>query len=67
MAELKTKATGASVTDFIAAIADDQKRADAKAIIKMMRGATRKQPKMWGTSIVGFGSSSVDHMKKEYP
>lgn len=54
MAELKTKETKASVTAFLDSIEDRQKRADVKAIAKMMRAATGKRAKMWGPSIVGF-------------
>ena len=54
--ELKTKKTEASVEDFLNAIDDEQKRADAFAISEMMSKATRSEPKMWGPSIVGFGS-----------
>lgn len=56
MAELKTKQTKSSVTDFMNGISDKQKRADCKAIAKMMRAASGNRAKMWGTSIVGFGS-----------
>jgi hypothetical protein len=56
MAENKTKATKASVADFVTAIPDDAKRADAKALIKMMQAATGEKAKLWGPSIVGFGS-----------
>ena len=55
MAELKTKQTNASVAAFLDGIESDQKRKDAKAIAKMMREATGARPKMWGSSIVGFG------------
>ena len=54
MAELKTKANDASVSEFLADLTDPQKRADCKAIAKMMREATGKRAKMWGTSIVGY-------------
>jgi hypothetical protein len=56
MAENKTKPTKVSVTAFIGAVADPVKRADAKAIVKMMQSATGEKPKMWGPSIIGFGS-----------
>ncbi len=56
MAELKTKKTNASVTAYLNAIADNQKRADCKAIGKIMRDVTGKAPKMWGESIVGYDS-----------
>lgn len=55
MAELKTKETTASVSQFLNAIADEQRRKDCKSIAALMRKATGKPPKMWGTSIVGFG------------
>ena len=56
MAESKTKATGASVEQYLAAIQDEARRADCRAMVKLMRKATGERPKMWGTSIVGFGS-----------
>lgn len=56
MAENKTKPTKLSVTDFIAALPDAEKRADAKALVKLMQNAAGEKPKMWGPSIVGFGS-----------
>ena len=56
MAENKTKATKASVAGFLGAIADETRRADAKALVQLMQAATGEKPKMWGTSIVGFGS-----------
>jgi len=56
MAENKTKTTQLSVTAFVNEIADEAKRTDAKAIMKLMQTATGEKPKMWGPSIVGFGS-----------
>ena len=56
MAELKTMPTGASVTAFINSIDDSGKKADAKKIAVMMRKASGKRAKMWGTSIVGYGT-----------
>ena len=56
MAELKTKQTDASVKDFLNQIPDKQRRDDCFAIAKMMEEATGAKPKMWGSSIVGFGS-----------
>ncbi len=55
-AELKTKLNDASVEDFINAIEDETIRADCFEIAKMMKQATKAEPKMWGSSIVGFGS-----------
>ncbi len=55
MAELKTKATTQSVSEFLNAIDDKKKRADCRSVAKMMREATGKRARMWGASIVGFG------------
>jgi len=62
MAELKTKLNDASVTGFLNGIKDETKRADCFEILKMMRQITKQEPKMWGSSIVGFGSQ---HLKYE--
>ncbi|MBL8101348.1 MAG: DUF1801 domain-containing protein [Anaerolineales bacterium] len=56
MAELKTKQTDASVEDFLNSVKDGQTRADCFEILKIMKQATKEEPKMWGSSIVGFGS-----------
>ncbi len=56
MADNKTKPTKVSVAEFIDAITDPARRADAKALVKLMRSATGEKPQMWGPSIVGFGS-----------
>ena len=56
MAKNKTKQTGASVTDFVNSIDNPQMRADAKKVASMMRRATGKRAKMWGSSIVGYGT-----------
>ena len=56
MAENKTKPTKVSVAGFLAAIPDAARRADAEVLVRMMRKATGKPPKMWGPSIIGFGS-----------
>jgi hypothetical protein len=55
MAERKTNETAASVDEFIDAIKDQSKREDSRAITTLMAAATGAEPKMWGTSIVGFG------------
>ena len=55
MAELKTQVTHASVDEFLQGIRDAKKREDCYQILKIMKKATRADPKMWGTSIVGFG------------
>jgi hypothetical protein len=56
MADNKTKPTQLSVPAFIDSLPDPAKRADAKELIKLMQSATGEKPKMWGPSIVGFGS-----------
>jgi hypothetical protein len=55
MAELKTKQTNASVEDFLNGVADEKRRRDCFTILELMQQATQAPPKMWGTSIVGFG------------
>jgi hypothetical protein len=56
MADNKTKPTELSVAAFIDAITDPTKRADAKTLVKLMQDAVGEKPKMWGPSIIGFGS-----------
>ncbi|MCI0657444.1 MAG: DUF1801 domain-containing protein [Acidobacteria bacterium] len=56
MGELKTKRNDASVNGFLKKISDADRRQDCMTVLQIMRKATRAEPKMWGTSIVGFGS-----------
>lgn len=56
MAESKTKPTAASVDDHIASIANEEQRKDCLALVKLMSRVTRARPRMWGPSIIGFGS-----------
>ena len=56
MADNKTRPTRASVTAFMTAIRDPEMRTDAKKVAAMMRRATGKRARMWGPSIVGYGS-----------
>ena len=56
MADNKTKPTKVSVPAYIDAIADEAKRKDAKALVKLMQSATGEKATMWGPSIIGFGS-----------
>ena len=55
LAEIKTKPTSISVESFIDSIADKQKREDSHIILKMMEKAMKEKPKMWGSSMIGFG------------
>lgn len=61
MAELKTKATADSVSAFVKKVPDPQKRADTLAVIALMKEATKKDPVMWGPSIIGFGSYRYEY------
>lgn len=54
-ANIKTKENTASVEDFIKSLADEQKRKDSFAVLKMMQKVTKEKPKMWGSSMIGFG------------
>lgn len=56
MAENKTKPTSASVADHIASRANEEQKADCKTLMAIMKRLTKQQPKMWGPSIVGYGS-----------
>lgn len=56
MAENKTKPTNASVDDYIASRASEQQHADCRRLMTLLKKVTRQSPKMWGPSIVGYGS-----------
>ncbi len=56
MAELKTRQTDHSVESFLNALADEARRQECLTVLRIMKKATKAEPKMWGTSIVGFGS-----------
>lgn len=55
--EIKTKASKASVSDFLESIKDPQKKADSKIVLKLMEKITGEKPKMWGSAIIGFGDT----------
>src|SRR4029079_2752135 len=61
MPEAKTKLTGASVDDFLDAIENDQIRDDCRTIAGIMAKAAKAPPRMWGTSIVGFGTQRTTY------
>jgi hypothetical protein len=61
MAEPKTRETKASVAAFLGRIADAERRKDCRTVAAMMRRATGKPPKMWGTAIVGFGRQPLKY------
>lgn len=56
MTENKTKPTKLSVAAFVEALTDEAKRADAKALVKLLQRATGEKPTMWGPAIIGFGT-----------
>ena len=56
LAEIKTKPTAASVKDFINAVPGEQKRKDSFVLLEMMKKASGEEPKIWGSSIIGFGN-----------
>ena len=56
MAEAKTKPTNESVKEFLNQISDEDRRADCVQVAKIMEEVTGEKPKMWGPSIVGFGT-----------
>jgi uncharacterized protein DUF1801 len=56
MPENKTKPTAASIKDYIDSRASDSQRADSKKLMALLKKVTGKSPKMWGPSIVGYGS-----------
>jgi hypothetical protein len=58
-AKIKTTENDASVDEFLDSIADEQQRADSREVLEMMKRLTGMEPKMWGTSIVGFGFRTV--------
>lgn len=62
MAELKTKKTNKSVTGFISRVKDPAKRADGTVLLKLFEEVTGEKAKLWGTSIIGFGTY---HYKSE--
>jgi hypothetical protein len=56
MAENKTKKTELSVENFINTVENEQKRKDSRELMAMMKKITGKEPRMWGSSLVGFGT-----------
>lgn len=56
MAENKTKPTDASIEDYIASRANEQQRSDCRELMTMLEMVTQQSPRMWGPSIVGYGS-----------
>lgn len=55
-AEIKTKENDSNVEDFINSVKEEEKRIDSFQLIKLMEKATKEKPKMWGSSLIGFGN-----------
>lgn len=62
MSGIKTLATETPVSDYLAGLSDEVKRSEAKELLQIFHEATKTEPVMWGTSIVGYGSY---HYKSE--
>jgi hypothetical protein len=60
-ADLKTKQTEASVEAFIDALPTEQQRDDSRALVKLMSTLAKSPPKLWGPSIIGFGSTTLKY------
>lgn len=56
MAEMKTKPNELDVNNFIEAVEDEQKRSDSQQLLEILKEITQEPPKMWGSTIIGFGS-----------
>jgi hypothetical protein len=56
MSEPKTKQTDASVEAFLTAVVNEKRRDDCRAVMEIMTEITGEEPKMWGSSLIGFGS-----------
>jgi len=56
MTENKTKATNVSVTAYIEGLTDPTRRSDARELVEIMQRASGEKPRLWGPSIVGFGT-----------
>src|SRR5262245_15714781 len=62
--ELKTKRSDASVTDFLDATTTGERREDCASVLKLMKDVTKWKPRMWGSSIVGFGTYRYEQRGK---
>ena len=56
LAEIKTKENNSNVEEFINKLPDEQKRKDSQILLKLMEKKIKEKPKMWGSSIIGFGN-----------
>lgn len=56
LVQIKTKATNLSVNEFIESLSEEQKQRDCILLISIMKKLTQEKPKIWGSSIIGFGN-----------
>jgi hypothetical protein len=56
VAEIKTKETNLNVEDYLNGLSDEQQRKDSFELVKIMQKLSRDAPKMWGSSMIGFGN-----------
>lgn len=56
MAELKTRRNEGDVEEFLSGVENERRREDCRAVVAIMREVTGEEPRMWGSSIIGFGS-----------
>jgi len=56
LVEIKTKETNSSVEDYLNGLSDEQQRKDSFEIVRIMQKVSKEEPKMWGSSIIGFGN-----------
>lgn len=61
MAAAKTRPTDVSVESHIAALANEEQRSDARSLVALLRRVTGQEPRMWGPTIVGFGSYRYEY------
>jgi len=67
MAEPKTRPTRQSVVSFLRSVPDEGRRRDGRTLVQIMRQITKREPKMWGTSIVGFGTYTIRYANGREP
>ncbi|GAB3027451.1 hypothetical protein GCM10027051_35410 [Niabella terrae] len=60
---IKTRETNASIGDFIASLTSEQQRDDSRLLIELMKKHTGEMPKLWGSSIIGFGNKRYQSPK----
>ena len=56
MAELKTRQNEQDVYEFLEEVSNESRKQDGYTVLELIRAATGMEPKMWGDSIIGFGS-----------